>query len=70
MCWMCDHPDASIEVVDLSAPDVHMVMAVAQYGRDVRGQQLVYADDRGHWPWHVGFRGNQPVLGLRATDAA
>jgi hypothetical protein len=31
--------------------------------------QLVYADDRGHWPWDTGFRGGrggQPVLGARA----
>jgi Domain of unknown function (DUF4262) len=30
--------------------------------------QLVYADDRGHWPWDPGFRGGrggQPVLGVR-----
>ena len=34
--------------------------------------QLVYADDRGHWPWDAGFRGGrggQPVLGARAVPA-
>ncbi len=38
-------------------------------GPQVRALQVVHADDRGRWPWEVGFRGvkgGQPVLGLRA----
>jgi hypothetical protein len=33
----------------------------------------VHADDRGHWPWDVGYRGvrgGQPVLGVRAAPSA
>lgn len=56
----------SVEVVDVAEPTVHLVMATATYGPDVRAVQLVYNDDRGRWPWEVGFRGDQPVLGPRA----
>lgn len=59
-------PHLSLEVVDVPEPDVHLVMAAALYGPSLRAVQLVYADDRGHWPWHPGFRGSQPVLGPRA----
>jgi hypothetical protein len=62
---LSDHPE--IEVVRVAEPTVHLVMASRIYGPDVRGHQLVYADDRGRWPWETGFRGNQPVLGVRVT---
>jgi hypothetical protein len=58
-----------IEVVEVEHPDVHMNAAIAIYGSDVRGLQLVWADARGRWPWSPGFnngRGTQPVLGRRA----
>lgn len=57
----------AIEIVDVAEPTVHLVMARELYGTDIRAVQLVYADDRGRWPWEVGFRGNQPVLGPRAA---
>lgn len=57
-------PDqVAAEVVDVAEPTVHLVMATAIYGPHVRAVQLVYTDDRGRWPWQVGFRGDQPVLG-------
>ena len=56
----------TIEIADVAEPTVHLVMARALYGSGIRAVQLVYADDRGRWPWEVGFRGNQPVLGPRA----
>ena len=36
--------------------------------RALRALQVVHADDRGHWPWDLGYRGvrgGQPVLGIR-----
>ncbi len=60
-------PDVTLEVVDVAEPTVHLVMAKAIYGPVLRAVQLVYTDDRGHWPWRVGFRGNQSVLGPRAN---
>lgn len=63
--WWPDGP--TIEVVDVAEPTVHLVMAEGMYGPSIRAVQLVYADDHGRWPWEVGFRGNQPVLGPRAA---
>jgi hypothetical protein len=62
-----------IEVVELTEPTAHLFVAVELYGKGIRAQQLVHADDRGHWPWDVGYRGvrgGQPVLGVRAAPAA
>lgn len=59
-----------VEFVAVEHPDVHLVVAHALYGPSVRALQVVWADDRDHWPWHPGFRGRrggQPVLGPRAT---
>lgn len=58
-----------LEVVDLPTPSAHLFVADDLYGEQVRAQQLVWADHRGHWPWERGFRsgrGGQPVLGPRA----
>ena len=64
-------PDGdALEVVDVAEPTVHLVMAEGMYGPSIRAVQLVYADDRGRWPWEVGFRGNQSVLGPRAEGWA
>ena len=60
----------SIEVVAIPRPDAHLFAAAGRYGSRVRALQLVWADDRGRWPWergHRGGRGGQPVLGPRAT---
>lgn len=57
--------DLLIEVVAVAQPSVHLVMAHGMFGPGIRAVQLVYADDRGRWPWQVGFRGNQAVLGPR-----
>lgn len=65
-----------IEIVKVSEPTAHLVMAAELYGPRIRALQVVHADDRGHWPWEVGYRGvrgGQPVLGVRAprrTEAA
>jgi hypothetical protein len=58
-----------VEFVAVEHPDVHLVVAQVLYGPAVRALQVVWADDRDHWPWHPGFRGRrggQPVLGPRA----
>src|SRR5579863_8451147 len=57
-----------IEIVEVAEPSAHLLVAVELFGPGVRALQLVHADDRGHWPWEVGFRGvrgGQPVLGVR-----
>lgn len=57
-----------VEVVALEHPDAHLHTAAWLYGTAFRALQLVWADDRGRWPWEVGFRGRrggQPVLGPR-----
>ena len=62
-----------IEAVELTEPTAHLFVAVELYGKRIRAQQLVHADDRGHWPWDVGYRGvrgGQPVLGVRAARPA
>jgi len=62
-----------IEIVRVAEPSVHLGVAAEFAGPDLAAIQLVYADDRGHWPWDRGFRGGrggQPVLGARATETA
>ncbi|MUL67176.1 hypothetical protein BOO86_22065 [Mycobacterium sp. CBMA 234] len=56
------------EVVDVEHPDVHLKYAVALCSPRIRAFQLVWADDRGRWPWDRGWghgRWRQPVLGVR-----
>lgn len=66
MCWQCDNPDRTIDdYLEL----VQRTIDVELCGLGIDAQQLVYADDRGRWPWEVGFRGTQPVLGPRAVAA-
>ena len=58
-----------IEFVELPHPDAHLYTAVRLLGPGIRAVQIVWADDRGRWPWERGFRGRrggQPVLGPRA----
>jgi len=60
-----------IEIVKVAEPSAHLVMAAEFYGPGLRALQVVHADDRGHWPWDVGYRGvrgGQPVLGTRASS--
>jgi hypothetical protein len=57
-----------IEVIEVEHPDVHLKFAAAIGGSNVRALQLVWADDRGRWPWDPGWghgRRRQPVLGVR-----
>ena len=59
----------AIEVVEIAHPAANLAVAARLYGAALRALQLVYADDRGHWPWdpgYRGFRGDQPVFGVRA----
>ena len=56
------------EIVRLAEPGVHLPAAAAVNGAGFTALQLVYADERGHWPWEASFRrgqGGQPVLGAR-----
>ena len=60
-----------IEIVRVAEPAAHPNVAVELFGSRLTALQLVYADDRGHWPWDRGFRGGrggQPVLGARAES--
>lgn len=62
-----------IEIVELTEPTAHLFVAAEIYGKGIRAHQVVHADDRGHWPWDVGYRGvrgGQPVLGVRAERPA
>jgi hypothetical protein len=62
-----------IEIVGVAEPAAHLLVATEFYGPRVRALQLVHADDRGRWPWEVGYRGvrgGQPVLGVRASAAS
>jgi hypothetical protein len=59
-----------IEIVEVTEPTAHLLLAVDLYGPCVQALQVVHADDRGHWPWDAyyrGVRGGQPVLGSRAA---
>lgn len=61
-----------VEVVEVPHPDAHMGIAVDIHRRPFRAMQLVWADDRGRWPWSADFddgRGSQPVVGARAQKA-
>jgi hypothetical protein len=61
-----------IEIVELPEPSAHLYVATELYGKQIRALQIVHADDRGHWPWDVGYRGvrgGQPVLGPRAVTS-
>ena len=57
------------EIVEVEQPSAHLGVAVEFYGSRIRALQIVHADDRGNWPWDLGYRGGrggQPVLGNRA----
>lgn len=59
-----------LELVGVAHPDAHMGFATAMEGPDITAVQLVWADDRGRWPWAPNFddgRRPQPVLGVRAA---
>ncbi|HEY6495010.1 MAG TPA: DUF4262 domain-containing protein [Trebonia sp.] len=61
------------EVIQVSEPGVHLGVAADLFGDRLSAVQLVYADQRGHWPWDKDFRngrGGQPVLGPRFAAAA
>jgi hypothetical protein len=57
-----------LEIVEVDHPDAHLNFAVALGGPEIRALQLVWADDRGRWPWAAGWgpgQRRQPVLGVR-----
>lgn len=61
------------EVVEVEHPDVHLKFAAGIYRTDIRAYQLVWADDKGRWPWDRGWghgRRRQPVLGVRSPLSA
>jgi Domain of unknown function (DUF4262) len=60
----------TVEIVRVAEPGVHLKVAAALNGPGFTALQLVYADDRGNWPWDARFRGGyggQPVLGARGA---
>jgi hypothetical protein len=63
-----------VEIVRVTEPAAHLLVASQFYGRRFRALQLVHADYRGHRPWESGYRGSgrggQPVLGVRAVPPA
>jgi Domain of unknown function (DUF4262) len=63
-----------VEIVQVTEPAAHLLVASQFYGRRIRALQLVHADYRGHWPWESGYRGNgrggQPLLGVRVARPA
>ena len=62
-----------VEVVAVAEPSAHLHTAVELYGPVLAARQLVHADERGHWPWEVGYRGvrgGQPVLGCELGRCA
>jgi hypothetical protein len=61
---------ATIEVVKVDHPDVHLGLAVALYGSDIRAVQLAWTDLMGCWPWEPAYDDTpQPLLGVRARAA-
>lgn len=61
------------EVVRVAEPAVHLIVAAALNPPGFAARQLVYADERGRWPWDSGFRGGrggQPVLGGRGAGTS
>jgi Domain of unknown function (DUF4262) len=65
------HGDFLLEVVEVDHPDVHLTFAVALCGPRIRALQLVWADNRGHWPWDRGWshgRRRQAVFGKRISQ--
>jgi hypothetical protein len=59
-----------IQIVEVGEPAAHLAVAVELFGPRIRALQVVHADDRGHWPWDLGYRGvqgGQPVLGKLMT---
>ena len=67
---LIDYEDRFLmEVVAVAHPDVHLKYAARICGKDIRALQLVWADDKGRWPWEKGWndeRAVQPVLGVRS----
>jgi Domain of unknown function (DUF4262) len=62
-----------IEFVEVEVPAAHLLLVGEFFDQDYRALQVVHADDRGRWPWEVGYRGikgGQPLLGPRARRAA
>lgn len=58
-----------IQIVKVIEPTAHLEIAVELFGPRIRALQVVHADDHGHWPWEIGYRGlrgGQPVLGQPA----
>ena len=62
-----------LEVVEVDHPDVHLVFALGIFDEPFRALQLVWTDDRRHWPWDRGWshgRRRQPVFGRRVLRGA
>ncbi|MEY8016214.1 DUF4262 domain-containing protein [Mycobacterium servetii] len=59
-----------VELVEVEHPDAHLKFATAFFGNQMSALQVVWADERGRWPWAPDFddgRGSQPVMGVRAV---
>ena len=64
------HEQLMLEVVEVDHPDVHLKFAVGLFNQPIRALQLVWTDDRRHWPWDRGWshgRRRQPVFGVRSS---
>lgn len=64
-----DQDEMQFEVVEVDHPDVHLRFAVGLFDAPIRALQLVWTDDKSHWPWDRGWshgRRRQPVFGVRA----
>jgi len=59
------------EIVRVAEPGIHLGVAADLFDERLAAIQLVYADQRGRWPWDENFRngrGGQPVLGPRGRQ--
>jgi hypothetical protein len=62
-----------IQILEVDVPGAHLPLVSGFFDGEFRALQVVHADDRGKWPWEVGYRGvrgGQPVLGARSRDSA
>ncbi len=70
-CQRLPSTQGELQLLAVERPQEHLLTATALYGDDVRGTQLVWPDDRGRYPWQVGWRSRssgQRLLGRGPTS--